>query len=206
MIVGEMCSKSVEEAKKTKEENEPQSVFKTPGDLSEDLHPEQREGNFRVGQEEPEPRHVKEEEGDADLSTLPFHCIIVQMEGDGDHSGGSQTDSLRAPLSNSDDTTSHAPAADDDDEHSQASMSHMMPQAEMACEPSAKLCDDRVSSRSAESVAESTAKEERFAAALASHTGEKAFSCSVCGGRNLKSCSIALSKRIFQGAHKRKTR
>ncbi|XP_061524057.1 zinc finger protein 3 homolog isoform X2 [Phycodurus eques] len=46
----------------------------------------------------------------------------MTTEGDGDHCGGSQADGLFAPLSDSDDTTSHSPHIDDDDKQSEGDM------------------------------------------------------------------------------------
>ncbi|XP_049573104.1 zinc finger protein 260 [Syngnathus scovelli] len=51
--------------------------------------------------------HIKEEEQEFDITTFPL-TVIVKSEDDGDHCGGSETDSIPAPLSNCDDMKPHS--------------------------------------------------------------------------------------------------
>ncbi|XP_061554538.1 gastrula zinc finger protein xFG20-1-like isoform X7 [Phycodurus eques] len=93
---------------------------------------------LKVKEEEPASLYIKEEE---DFTEFPVTCVLlksenegqceensgaeppsssscphVKTEGDGDDCGGSRADSLLAPISDSDDVTSHSPDTDDDDD------------------------------------------------------------------------------------------
>ncbi|XP_077420912.1 uncharacterized protein LOC144051035 [Vanacampus margaritifer] len=131
-----MCANRVKEEYEdeisgTEEDNEPpcqqDTVFKKlqdvlhRADISEgDRHSEQQEWSSRTEQQEPEPPHIKEEE--ADITELPFTCVIVKIEDeykiecDEDQCEGSQADNLFAPLSDSDNTTSHSSDTEDDEQ------------------------------------------------------------------------------------------
>ncbi|XP_061746343.1 uncharacterized protein LOC133545054 [Nerophis ophidion] len=67
-----------------------------------------------VKSEDDEVKGESEEEREAEppSSSSTQH---MTTEADGDHCGGSQADKLLAPLSDSDDTTSHSPDTDDED-------------------------------------------------------------------------------------------
>ncbi|XP_077375745.1 uncharacterized protein LOC144017737 [Festucalex cinctus] len=201
-----------EELCRTKEENERQrqlldAVFKPQvefhnTDISEDdLHPKQKEWNFRIDQQEPELLHVKEEEPlsikeeEADVTNFPLTGILVNNENDdnghwsqlgpnqniGDRAakpqssssqrvttkgGGSQVDSLLAPLSDSDNTTSHSPDTDHD-EHSKG---------DMTCH----IDDTHIKCSQCEKTFINTATLKRH---MMIHKGEKTFNCSFCGKR-----------------------
>ncbi|XP_077395953.1 uncharacterized protein LOC144032136 isoform X2 [Festucalex cinctus] len=88
-----------EELCRTKEENErqrqlldavfkPQVEFHNTGISEDDLHPKQKEWNFRIDQQEPELLHVKEEEPlsikeeEADVTNFPLTGILVNNEND----------------------------------------------------------------------------------------------------------------------------
>ncbi|XP_061747336.1 gastrula zinc finger protein XlCGF48.2-like [Nerophis ophidion] len=86
----------------------------------------------------------------------------MTTEADGDHCGGSQADKLLAPLSDSEDTTSHSP---DTDEDSKDDKTCHTDNTHLNC----SLCDKKFKTHI------------HLKRHMKTHTGKKPFSCSICG-------------------------
>ncbi|XP_061890271.1 oocyte zinc finger protein XlCOF8.4-like [Entelurus aequoreus] len=105
----------------------------------------------------------------------------MTTEADGDHCGGSQADKLLAPLSDSEDTTSHSP--DTDDEHSKDDKTCHTDNTHFTC----SHCDKTFKSLS------------KLKVHMRIHTGEKPFSCSICGKDFTQSQYFKAHMRIHTG-------
>ncbi|XP_061654971.1 zinc finger and SCAN domain-containing protein 2-like isoform X1 [Phyllopteryx taeniolatus] len=163
--------------------------------INEDLCPEPRHIKKEV--EDEEVPHIKEEEEEEDITKLSLIGVLLKCEdkgqseedrgagppsssssqhmtteGDGDHCGGSQADSLLAPLSD-DDITSQSPDADDD--RFQGDMTCHADDKPWGCSQCGKTFTYKRGLRQHMRI----------------HTGEKPFACSVCGQRFYNKTNLA---------------
>ncbi|XP_061747816.1 gastrula zinc finger protein XlCGF8.2DB-like [Nerophis ophidion] len=165
----------------------------------EERPPTPQEGSSKLKHEFPQPPHVKEEEQelwisqsgggcffglqDSNPTTLPLTGVSVKTE---DHEDKPQVDNLLAPLSDSDDITSHS-IKDKDKHYIQEPLS-----SDTDCEGDTRTHNDN---QHLECSAKKTVKTSficsfganslqdtrNFAPQTRTHTGEKPFNCSVCG-------------------------
>nr|XP_061781232.1 oocyte zinc finger protein XlCOF22-like isoform X5 [Nerophis lumbriciformis] len=105
----------------------------------------------------------------------------MTTEADGDHCGGSQADKILAPLSDSEDTTSHSP--DTDDEHSKDDATCHTDNTHFTCSHCHKTFNDR----------------RNMKRHMRTHTGEKPFSCSICGKGLTQRRSLKIHMRTHTG-------
>ncbi|XP_061886280.1 gastrula zinc finger protein XlCGF48.2-like isoform X2 [Entelurus aequoreus] len=105
----------------------------------------------------------------------------MTTEADGDHCGGSQADKILAPLSDSEDTTSHSP--DTDDEHSKHDATCHTDNTHFTC----SLCHTTFISPS------------KLKRHMRTHTGEKPFLCSICGKDFTHRHHLKIHMRIHTG-------
>ncbi|XP_061620927.1 oocyte zinc finger protein XlCOF8.4-like [Phyllopteryx taeniolatus] len=189
----------------------PQDEARRPDVHEEYLHPEEQAPELPhiKEEEEPETSHIKEEEEEADIFKFQFTGVPLKIEaegkgqceeyrgaeppsssgssqqmtaeGDGDHCGGSQADALLAPLSDSDDITSHSP--DTDDEHSKDERIRHTYNKRVKC----SQCDNTFFNKSS------------LKRHMTTHTGVKPFTCSVCGKKFRIKGDLKIHTRIHTG-------
>nr|XP_061820816.1 zinc finger protein OZF-like [Nerophis lumbriciformis] len=133
-----------------------------------------------VKSEDDEVKGESEEKREAEP---PSSSSIQHMttEADGDHCGGSQADKILAPLSDSEDTTSHSP--DTDDEHSKDDATCHTDNTHFTCSHCHKTFKYH-----------SLLKRH-----MRRHTGEKPFSCSECGKFLVTSGHLKVHMRTHTG-------
>ncbi|XP_051919195.1 zinc finger protein OZF-like [Hippocampus zosterae] len=177
-------------------------------DVSNECLPiEQQESTSRVEQEQAKPPLIKEEVQPQELD-FPMFSVIVKVEdddegkgqskqngaeepsgnsssdhmtieGDGDHSGGSRSESLLAPLSDSGGTTSDT----DYDEHSKEEMTCNADDGQWKCFQCDKTFSHKINLKRHTIL----------------HTGEKPFSCSVCGKKFTQKVHLTSHMKIHTG-------
>ncbi|XP_061759037.1 zinc finger protein 37-like [Nerophis ophidion] len=214
------------------EDKPPESshLHHSPNNCEEYLLPEQQEWSLRMGKEEPQPSHIKEEEEDPQPSHIkeeeeehsisqegnhlewsedfPVIGVIVKSEddevkgeseekreaeppsssstqhmtteADGDHCGGSQADKILAPLSDSDNTTSHSPDTDDEDSKDKTCHTDNTRFTCSHCDKMFKYCGN-------------------LKVHMKIHTGEKPFTCSECGKRFARKHVLKVHMRTHTG-------
>ncbi|XP_019740149.1 oocyte zinc finger protein XlCOF20-like isoform X3 [Hippocampus comes] len=184
-----MCAKGVKEEYEQKvggikEESEqprqlPDAVFEKPpiefqADIGED--------DLCLGQREVELPNMKEEEQEEDVTAFPLTIIVKSEEGDEDHVGGSQSDALLAPRSDSDDSTSHSRDTDDG-EPSKGDVSCHADKKHVKCSQCDKTFD----------------RKSLLIRHTRTHTGEKPFACSLCGKRFSLKTNLTMHTRTHTG-------
>ncbi|XP_061561646.1 glutamic acid-rich protein-like isoform X6 [Phycodurus eques] len=98
-------------------EMHPRIALHTADVREEDLRPEKRESPDIKTEEEPQTPRMKDEEQEDEISKFPSTGVALKDEDDNaDRWGGSQSEDLSAPLSDSDDVTSHSSDYEDEDD------------------------------------------------------------------------------------------
>ncbi|XP_054630719.1 zinc finger protein 37 homolog [Dunckerocampus dactyliophorus] len=180
----------------------------------------------------PESSQLHHSPGEEDRGAEPPSGSSPQhmtTEADGDHCGGSQADNLLAPLSDSDDTTSHSPEDEDENDAQEPLSSDTDWEGDMRTQTDKKhskkktgkkcfnclVCDRSFSHKGIFSRHMRThTGEKRFCCSICSkpfslksnmvshmriHTGEKPFSCSICGDTFVQRSTLTSHMRTHTG-------
>ncbi|XP_054628538.1 zinc finger protein 37-like isoform X3 [Dunckerocampus dactyliophorus] len=111
-------------------------------------------------------------------SRSPQH---MTTEADGDHCGGSQADKLLAPLSDSDDTTSHSSEDEDRDGTQEPLSSDTDCEGDMRTHTQNKHSECSKKKKGKKCVTCSVCAKSHLTRHMPKHTSERPFACSLCG-------------------------